>query len=105
MTTNHGTEVSAFDHLEIAIFVPPAVHVTETTDGSVFHSISLAPFARTLPPVLWEGASERAQRPTMFPVHNVSNVAVATDQPCGLPCSVTQFCFSFDDLHGMSVLV
>lgn len=40
--------------------------------------------------------------PTLFPVHNVS---VATDQPCGLPCSVILFCASFVESHETSVPV
>ena len=43
--------------------------------------------------------------PTMFPVHSVYNVPVASDQPCGLPCSVTLFCSSSVDSSGTSVPV
>ena len=88
----HGTEVSAFGLLEIAVFTTPAAHVMETTHGSAAQSIPLAPFAPGLPFLSLEGSSERAQTPTMFPVHSVYNVLFVFDQPCRMLCLVTLFC-------------
>lgn len=42
---------------------------------------------------------------TMSPVHSVYNVPVAADQPCGLPCSLSSFCFSSVDSYDTSVSV
>ena len=91
-TVAHGTEVSAFGLLEIAVFTTSAVYVMETTHGSAAQSIPLALFAPALPPLPLEGGSERVQTPTTFPVHSVYNVPFAFDQPCRMLCSVTLFC-------------
>ena len=104
-TVIHGTEVSAFGLLEIAAFATRATHVTEITLGSAVHSIPLAPSVPAPPPPPREGSPERVQMPTMFPVHSVYNVPVASDQLHGLPCSVTLFCSSSVDSSGTSVPV
>ena len=103
-TVIHGTEVSAFGLLEIAAFATCATHVTEITHGSAVHSIPPAPSVHAhAPPPPREGGLERVQMPTMFPVHSVYNFPVASDQPCGLPCSVTSFCSSSVASSGTSV--
>ena len=104
-TVIHGAEVSAFGLLEIAAFATRATHVMEITLGSAVHSIPSAPSVPAPPPLPREGSPERVQMPTMFPVDSVYNVPVASDQPCGLPCSVTSFCSSSVDSSGTSVPV
>ena len=100
-----GTEVSAFGLLEIAASATRATHVTETTLGSAVHSIPPAPSVPVPPPPPREGGPERVPMPSMFPVHSVYNVPIASDQPSGLPGSVTSFCSSSVDSSGTSVPV
>ena len=104
-TVIHGTEVSAFGLLEIAAFATRAPRVTEITLGSAVHSIPPAPSIPAPPPPPREGGPERVQMPSMFPVHSVYNIPVASDQPCGLPGSVNSFCSSSVDSSGTSVPV
>ena len=43
--------------------------------------------------------------PSTFPVHSVYTVPIVSDQPSGLPGSVTSFCSSSVDSSGTSVPV
>ena len=104
-TVIFGTEVSAFGRLEIAASAIRATHVTVTTLGSAVHSIPPAPSVPVPPPPPREGGPERVLMPSTFPVHSVYNVPIVSDQPSGLPGSVTSFCSSSVDLSGTSVPV
>ena len=102
---SHGTEVGAFGLLVNAVFPTCAAPVAETPHGSTAHSIPLVLSAPAPPPPPREGGPERVPMPSVFPVHSVSNVPVAADQPSGLPCSVTLFCSSSVVSPGMSIPV